>query len=123
MPKPAVDSLVKPQPHPGRPFYHRFLVAFALSIGLIIFSLGLGVLGYHFIAKLGWVDALLNAAMILTGMGPVNPLTTPAGKVFGIAYALFSGVAFLTMVAMLLAPAAHRLLHRLHLEMHKDDDE
>ena len=91
--------------------------------GLIAASLALGAAGYHAFAGLPWLDATLNAAMILTGMGPVDPLTTPAGKVFGIVYALFSGVAFLTMVAMLLAPAAHRLLHRLHLEMHKDDDE
>jgi hypothetical protein len=59
--------------------------------------------------------------MILTGMGPVDPLITPAAKLFGIVYALFSGVAFLTMVAMLLAPAAHRLLHRLHLELYGRD--
>jgi len=94
-----------------------------IVLGLVAAAVGVGAAGYHYLASLSWLDATLNAAMILTGMGPVNPLTTPAGKVFGIAYALFSGVAFLTMVAMLLAPAAHRLLHRLHLEMHKDDDE
>jgi hypothetical protein len=91
--------------------------------GLIAASLALGAAGYHQFAGLPWLDATLNAAMILTGMGPVNPLTTPAGKVFGIVYALFSGVAFLTMVAMLLAPAAHRLLHRFHLELHGANDD
>jgi hypothetical protein len=88
---------------------------------LIAASLALGAAGYHEFAGLPWLDATLNAAMILTGMGPVNPLTTPAAKLFGISYALFSGVAFLTMVAMLLAPAAHRLLHRFHLEQQQDD--
>ena len=91
--------------------------------GLIAASLALGAVGYHQFAGLPWLDATLNAAMILTGMGPVNPLTTAAGKVFGIVYALFSGVAFLTMVAMLLAPAAHRLLHRFHLELHQPEDD
>jgi hypothetical protein len=88
--------------------------------GLIAVSLGIGAAGYHEFAGLPWLDATLNASMILTGMGPVDPLTTPAAKVFGIFYALFSGVAFLTMVAMLLAPAAHRLLHRFHLEISRE---
>jgi hypothetical protein len=90
--------------------------------GLIAGSLAIGAVGYHTLDGLPWLDATLNAAMILTGMGPVNPLVTPAAKVFGIVYAIFSGVAFLTMVALLLAPAAHRLLHRLHLEMYGDGD-
>ena len=94
--------------------------ALAFSI-IVTLSLACGAIGYRIAADLPWVDALLNAAMILTGMGPVNPLTTPSAKVFGIVYALFSGVAFLTMVAMLLAPAAHRLLHRFHLELQRDD--
>ena len=84
---------------------------------LVAGSLGLGILGYHFVCGLGWVDALLNAAMILTGMGPVNEITTTAGKLFAAFYALFSWVAFLTIVAVLLSPLVHRLLHRLHLEM------
>ena len=89
--------------------------------GLITVSLALGAAGYHRFAGLPWLESTLNAAMILTGMGPVDPLTTPAAKIFGIVYALFSGVAFLTMVAMLLAPAAHRLLHRFHLELYGSD--
>ena len=64
-----------------------------------------------------WLDAALNATMILTGMGPVNPVVTPAGELFAIVYALFSGVFFLTMVAVLLAPARHHFLHRFHLEL------
>ena len=108
---------------PQRVFALRLLRNFVFVSGLIAASLALGAAGYHQFQGLGWLDATLNAAMILTGMGPVNPLTTPSAKVFGIFYALFSGVAFLTMVALLLAPAAHRLLHRLHLEMHQDDDE
>jgi hypothetical protein len=103
---------------PRRVFVLHVLRNLAVVCALIAGSLAFGAAGYHQWAGLPWLDATLNAAMILTGMGPVNPLTTPAAKVFGIVYALFSGVAFLTMVAMLLAPAAHRLLHRLHLEMY-----
>ena len=99
-----------------RPFYHRFLLALGLSSALIAFSLGLGVLGYHFIAGLGWVDALLNASMILTGMGPVNPLNTDAAKYFASAYALFSGLVFISATGILLTPIFHRVLHRFHIE-------
>lgn len=80
-------------------------------------SLALGVLGYHALAGLSWLDALVNASMILTGMGPVNEMTTVGAKLFASFYALFSGVAFLTIVAVLLAPAVHRFLHRFHLDL------
>ena len=119
MPNPAVDSSVKKQPHCRRHFYHRFLLALALSASLIGFSLGLGIFGYHFIAGLNWVDAMLNAAMILTGMGPVDSMSSTAGKLFATFYALYSGIAFLTMMAVVLAPLIHRLLHKFHL----DEDE
>lgn len=79
------------------------------------FSLGAGILGYRFVCGLPWLDAFLNASMILTGMGPVTPMTTPAAKVFAGCYALYSGVAFLSAVGILFAPFLHRILHRLHL--------
>lgn len=106
---------------PRRVFALHLLRNLAYVSGLIAVSLGLGAAGYHEFAGLPWLESTLNAAMILTGMGPVDPLTTPGAKIFGIVYALFSGVAFLTMVAMLLAPAAHRLIHRLHLELYGGD--
>ena len=84
-------------------------------------SLALGVLGYHLLAGLSWIDALVNASMILTGMGPVDPMHTAAAKIFASIYAIFSGVAFLTSVGVLLAPAAHRILHRFHLDGDDDD--
>jgi hypothetical protein len=105
-----------PEPRVRRRFYHRFLVALGLSAGLIGFSLGLGILGYHFIARLGWIDSLLNAAMILTGMGPVDTLHSDAAKIFASAYALFSGVVFITATGILLSPVFHRVLHRFHIE-------
>jgi hypothetical protein len=95
----------------------------ALGGGLIVGSLAIGVIGYHVTAGLGWVDALLNASMILTGMGPVDELHTDGAKIFASLYAIFSGVAFLTIVAVLMAPLVHRFLHRFHLELADQDDE
>ena len=85
------------------------------SLLILCFSIGLGILGYHYFGRLSWIDALLNASMILTGMGPVNRLDTDAAKLFASFYALFSGVAFLTFVGVLFAPVYHRFLHRFHL--------
>jgi len=107
---------------PTKAFALHLLRNLAYGCGLIAGSLAIGAVGYHRLAGLPWLDATLNASMILTGMGPVDPLRTPAAKVFGIAYSLFSGVAFLTTVAILLAPAVNRLMHRLHLEMYGTGD-
>jgi hypothetical protein len=116
MPNPIIESSVKPPPHRRRPFYHRFLLALALSGGLIACSLGVGILGYHFIAEFNWVDSILNATMILTGMGPVSPLKSDTAKLFASAYALFAGVVFITATGILLTPIFHRVLHLFHLE-------
>lgn len=112
----AAPSSVKSPPHRRTPFYHRFFLALGLSGGLIGVSLCLGILGYHFIAGFTWVDSLLNAAMILTGMGPVGTLNSDAAKLFATAYALFSGVIFITATGILLSPIFHRVLHRFHIE-------
>ncbi len=88
----------------------------ALSAALIALSLGLGILGYHFIARLNWVDSLLNASMILAGMGPVNTLNSDAAKLFASMYALFSGLIYIAVTGVLLIPVFHRVLHRFHLE-------
>ena len=116
MPDPAERTAIKNRLRRRRAFYHRYLRALGLSIGLLGSSLGLGVLGYHVTAGLNWIDSLLNASMILTGMGPVNPLTSTAAKLFASAYALFSGVVFITATGILLAPIFHRVLHRFHIE-------
>ncbi|MGH9253886.1 MAG: hypothetical protein ACRD3C_04870 [Vicinamibacterales bacterium] len=100
----------------------RRLVRNASIVGaLIAAAVGLGAAGYHWFGGLTWLDAALNAAMILTGMGPVNPISAPSGKLFAIGYALFSGVFFLTMVAVLLAPALHHFLHRFHLDLSEQE--
>lgn len=104
------------QPLASRRHFARRLLKFAgYSCAFLTASLLLGVAGYHWLCGLGWVDALLNASMILTGMGPVAPLPSDAAKIFASAYAVFSGVAFLTTFSILIAPILHRVLHRLHL--------
>ena len=87
-----------------------------VALGLVIVGLGIGIAGYHWLADLSWVDSLLNASMILGGMGPVDPLKTDAAKIFASFYALFSGLALIGIVSVLLAPFVHRMLHRFHAE-------
>ncbi len=101
---------------PARQFATRLLRSVGVASTLVLGSLGVGMAGYHVTDDLPWLDSFLNASMILTGMGPVDPLRTTAAKVFAGCYALFSGVAFLSTVAVLFAPIAHRILHRFHLE-------
>lgn len=106
---------------PRTRFYRRILLYSTLSGGIIVISLAIGVLGYHYFENLPWIDALLNASMLLGGMGPVEALHTDAGKLFASFYALFSGMVLLVAVGVLIAPVFHRILHRFHLEI-KDDD-
>ena len=101
---------------PRRDFLLRMLQHLGVGSLVISFSLGIGILGYHCLEAMSWVDALLNAAMILSGMGPVNTLLTVGGKVFASVYALFSGVVFLATTGVIIAPLVHRILHRMHLD-------
>ncbi|MCL5267296.1 MAG: hypothetical protein M1469_04235 [Bacteroidetes bacterium] len=87
-----------------------------LAFGIIFFSLAIGILGYHVLEGMSWIDATVNASMILGGMGPVNELRTNAGKLFASAYALFSGIVFLVAVGVLFAPVLHRFLHKFHMD-------
>ncbi len=100
-------------------FLSRMLRFVGIAVGVVLVALLLGIFGYRITEGMGWVDAILNASMILGGMGPVDQLHTEAGKLFASAYALFSGVVFLVVAGVLFAPLFHRLLHRFHLE---DDD-
>ena len=99
-----------------RQFARRILLHLASAIVLVAASLGLGILGYESFEKLSFLDALLNSAMLLGGMGPVNPPVTAAGKVFASVYALYAGLIFIVTAALLLTPFVHRLLHRFHWE-------
>ena len=101
---------------PRRAFYRRLARHFGFGLCLIAGALAIGMLGYHFFENLPWIDAFANAAMILSGMGPLGSLQTDAGKVFAGCYALFSGLIFIVVVGIVLAPVGHRLLHKFHLE-------
>lgn len=97
-------------------YLKRVFKSISISAVIIFLSLSIGISGYHYIAHLSWIDSLLNASMILTGMGPVNAMSTFSAKLFASFYALFSGIAFLTTIAVIVAPILHRFLHRLHIE-------
>jgi hypothetical protein len=103
-------------------FARRLALNGLIGLLLLAFSLVIGILGYHFLESLSWVDSLLNASMILGGMGPVNPLNTEAGKIFASFYAIYSGVILLASVGILIAPIFHRFLHRFHLADESDDE-
>jgi hypothetical protein len=97
-------------------FLKRMAMSLVLALIVLCFALTIGVLGYHTIAGLRWVDAVLNASMILTGMGPIDPMTTTTSKLFASGYALFSGVVFLSSIGFVLSPVFHRILHKFHLD-------
>jgi len=102
--------------------FGRRVVRHVMLATVVMFaSLALGVIGYHYVADLKWIDALLNASMSLTGMGPVDTMVTARAKLFASLYALFSGVVFLGVASVLVAPFAHRLLHRFHLERQREE--
>ena len=114
--------------HKGEPllskklFLSRSLYHFLLGMLIIFISLMIGVLGYHILEGFGWMDSLLNASMILGGMGPVSELKTDAGKFFASMYALFSGIVFLVTAGIIFAPIVHRFMHSLHISG-KDEEE
>ena len=101
---------------PFRAFMRRILRSALFSSAIVVVALGIGIAGYHFTEHLPWLDALLNASMILGGMGPVDGLHTVAGKLFASFYALFSGLVFIGAASVLLAPLVHRLMHHFHIE-------
>jgi hypothetical protein len=108
---------------PRKDFFFRVLRYTLFTFLILTISLSMGICGYHFIGNLEWIDSLYNASMILTGMGPVNELTTDSAKLFASIYAIFSGVIFLSTVAIFFSPFAHRLMHMLRVDEDEDEDE
>ncbi len=102
------------RPLPRRPFIRRMALHLLTALGLLAVSLSVGMLGYARFEGLGWLDGFLNSAMLLGGMGPVNPPATPAGKLFAGLYALYAGLVFIVTAALVFTPVVHRVLHRFH---------
>ena len=107
---------VKNLPHPKH-FVNKLVRNFLAGAIVLSISLFIGMAGYHYYFNLGWVDSLYNASMILTGMGPVDKAINNSGKIFASFYAIYSGVAFLTSVAIIFSPVVHRFLHRFKLDV------
>lgn len=101
---------------PPRVFVWRLAASSAIGLVLVAVSLAAGMAGYHGYEGLPWIDAFLNAAMILSGMGPLFQPATPGGKIFAGLYALYSGLAVLVIAGIMFGPVVHRFLHRFHLE-------
>jgi hypothetical protein len=101
---------------PRAVFIKRVLVYIGFAVLLILISLGIGIAGYHWIAGLSWIDSLLNASMILGGMGPVDTLTGVNAKIFASLYALFSGLVFIGIMGIILTPIVHRMIHTFHVD-------
>lgn len=99
-----------------RRFLKRIFKCGLLAVIVILVALVIGILGYHHFAKLGWIDSLLNASMILGGMGPVNDMNTDAAKIFASIYALFSGLVLISAMGFVMAPLMHRVLHNFHMD-------
>lgn len=100
----------------NRVFYRKMVRNFIFGIIAMGFSLLIGMIGYHYLENLNWLDSYLNASMILSGMGQIEPLKTPEGKLFAATYALFAGTVFLLVIAIVFAPFVHRLFLKFHLE-------
>lgn len=97
-------------------FLRRAAIHALVACGGVVVAVAIGTIGYHALGGLQWVDAFLNASMILSGMGPVDKLETSAAKIFAACYALFSGLVFIALMGLVLAPWAHRVLHKMHMD-------
>lgn len=105
---------------PRRKFFARLAQSGAVALAVIGVSLLIGMVGYHALEGLSWIDAFLNASMLLGGMGPVNPPGTDGGKLFAGLYALYCGLVVIVVAGVLLAPMAHRILHKFHLQQSRE---
>jgi TRAP-type C4-dicarboxylate transport system permease small subunit len=97
-------------------FVKRLIASLLMALGLIALVLCVGIVGYHLIAGYNWIDSLLEASMILGGMGPVKELPADGAKIFASMYALFSGLIFIAVMGLVLSPVVHRILHKFHVD-------
>jgi len=107
---------------PRREFIKRMIFFALLSTGFVILSLLLGMIGYRIFEDFSWIDAFVNAAMLMGGMGPMNELKTDAGKIFAGFYSMYCGLVFIITVGFLIAPVYHRFLHKFHIDLVEKDN-
>lgn len=117
---PMNNTQQRPEKSERKVFFTRLIRNFVLGISLITISLIVGMCGYRYFEGMSWVDAYANAAMILSGMGPISPLNTDAGKIFAGTYAIFCGIFFLIFIAIIAAPLFHHFFHKLLLRDNKN---
>jgi putative effector of murein hydrolase len=101
---------------PRAVYFRRLLGSLAVALAVIVVALLIGIAGYHYLAGFNWIDSLLEASMILGGMGPVNPLPNDEAKIFAAIYALFSGLVILALMGIMLSPVVHRVMHKFHVD-------
>lgn len=101
---------------PRSVFIKRLLAAELFALGLIAVALMIGIAGYHSVAGFQWLDSLLEASMILGGMGPIKELPNDGAKIFASIYALFSGLIFIGVMGLVLSPVVHRIMHKFHVD-------
>ena len=101
---------------PRSVFVKRIVASLAVALGLICVALLIGIAGYHYLAGFNWIDSLLEASMILGGMGPIKELPSDAAKIFASIYALFSGLLLIAMMGIILSPVIHRVMHKFHVD-------
>lgn len=104
------------EPIPFHKFVYRLVGHILIAFLVVMVSLGIGMIGFHVFVQLSWIDSFINASMLLSGMGPVDIPETNPGKLFAGLYALYSGIIFLVVISIIMAPIIHRLLHKFHWE-------
>jgi len=101
---------------PSSVFVKRIIASLVVALGIIAIASLIGIAGYHYIAGFNWIDSLLEASMILGGMGPIKELPNDAAKIFASIYALFSGLVLIGLMGIILAPVVHRIMHKFHVD-------
>jgi hypothetical protein len=101
---------------PRSVFVKRIIASLLIALGIISVALLIGIAGYHYIAGFNWIDSLLEASMILGGMGPIKELPSDTAKIFASIYALFSGLIFIGVMGVVLSPVVHRIMHKFHVD-------
>ena len=101
---------------PRSVFIKRIIASLVVALGIISVALLIGIAGYHYIAGFNWIDSLLEASMILGGMGPIKELPNDAAKIFASIYALFSGLILIALMGIILSPVVHRMMHKFHVD-------